>query len=64
MIVQIDLPPGFGPYCFRIHGKMYHQIGSLYTEPGQKAQFGQLYILDSSLALQERMENAANESCM
>jgi hypothetical protein len=43
---------------------MYHQIGSLYTEPGQKAQFGQLYILDSSLALQERMENAANESCM
>ncbi len=29
----------------------------------QRAQFGQLYILDSSLALEERMGNAANENC-
>ena len=63
MGAQIDLPPGFGPYCFRIHGQIYHRIGPLHPDPGQRAQFGQLYILDSSLALKERMGNAANEKC-
>ena len=60
----IDLPQGFGPYCFRIHGQIYHRIGPLHPASGQKAQFGQLYILDSSLALKERMGNVANDGCL
>ncbi|CAF1394809.1 unnamed protein product [Rotaria sordida] len=63
MGAEIDLPQGFGPYCFRIHGQIYHRIGPLHPGPGQRAHFGQLYILDSSLALKERMGNAANENC-
>ncbi|CAF1168023.1 unnamed protein product [Rotaria sordida] len=63
MGAEIDLPQGFGPYCFRIHGQIYHRIGPLNPGPGQRAQFRQLYILDSSLALKERMGNAANENC-
>ncbi|CAF4797531.1 unnamed protein product, partial [Rotaria sp. Silwood2] len=63
MGAQIDLPQGYGPYCFRIHRQIYHRIGPLHPEPDQRAQFGQLYFLDSSLALKERMGNAANENC-
>ncbi|CAF4775699.1 unnamed protein product, partial [Rotaria sp. Silwood2] len=63
MGAQIDLPQGYGPYCFRIHGQIYHRIGPLHPESEQRAQFGQLYILDSSLALKERMGNVANENC-
>ncbi|CAF4463959.1 unnamed protein product [Rotaria sp. Silwood2] len=43
MGAQIDLPQGYGPYCFRIHGQIYHRIGPLHPEPDQRAQFGQLY---------------------
>ena len=63
MGAHIDLPKGYGPYCFRIHGQIYHRIGPLHPESDQKAQFGQLYILNSSLALKERMRNVANENC-
>ncbi|CAF2785995.1 unnamed protein product [Rotaria sp. Silwood2] len=63
MGAQIDLPQGYGPYCFRIHGQIYHRIGPLHPESEQRAQFGQLYIFDSFLALKERMENVANENC-
>ncbi|CAF4381702.1 unnamed protein product, partial [Rotaria sordida] len=63
MGAQIDLSQGFGPYCFRIHGQIYYRIGPLHPDPDQKAQFGQIYILGSSLALKERMGNAANENC-
>ncbi|CAF5086193.1 unnamed protein product, partial [Rotaria sp. Silwood1] len=62
MGAQIDLPQGYGPYCFRIHGEIYHRIGPLHSESDQRAQFGQLYILDSSLTLKERMGNVANEN--
>ncbi|CAF3412207.1 unnamed protein product [Rotaria socialis] len=63
MGAQIDLPKGFVPYCFGIHGQIYHWIGPLHPEPDQQAQFGQIYILDSSLALEERMGRVANERC-
>ncbi|CAF0907424.1 unnamed protein product [Rotaria sordida] len=63
MGAQIDLPQGFGPCCFHTHGQIYHRIRPLHPDPGQRAQFGQLYILDSSMTLKERMGNAANENC-
>ncbi|CAF3852662.1 unnamed protein product [Rotaria sp. Silwood1] len=63
MGAQIDFPQGFGPYCFRIHGQIYHRIGPLHPDPDQRAQFGPFYILDSFVALKERIVNAANENC-
>ena len=60
MEAQIATPMGSGPYCFRIYGQIYHRIGALHPEAGQQAQYGQLYILDSALALQERMGNVGN----
>jgi len=27
---QITLPSEYGPYCFKIHGSIYHCISSLY----------------------------------
>ncbi len=63
MGAQIAPPTSSGPYCFRIHGQVYHRIGSLHPEEGQRAQYGQLYILDSALALEERMGNAGNDRC-
>ena len=38
-------------------------IGPLHPEFDQRAQSGQLFTLDSSLALKERMENVVNENC-
>jgi len=35
-----------GAYCFRIHGLLYHRIGSLLPEPGSAAKFAQIYIYD------------------
>lgn len=43
---NIDFPPGRGPYCFRIHGQMYHKISNINT--GSAAKFGQLYFLESA----------------
>ena len=63
MGVQIATLTGSGPYCFRIHGQIYHRIGALHPEAGQQAQYGQLYILDSALALQERLGNVGNVRC-
>ena len=60
MGAQIATPTGSGPYYFRIHGQIYHRIGALHPEAGQQAQYGQLYILDSALTLQERMGNVGN----
>lgn len=37
---QINLPQGYGAYCFRIHKQIFHQIGSIHPEFGQRAQFG------------------------
>ena len=51
MGVQIATLTGSGPYCFRIHGQIYHRIGALHPEAGRQAQYGQFYILDSALAL-------------
>ena len=53
---QMAPPPGFGPYCFRIHGQIYHRTGGLHPPDGETGQYGQLYILDGSDALSVRAE--------
>ncbi|MCP3668651.1 MAG: hypothetical protein GY696_40250, partial [Gammaproteobacteria bacterium] len=61
---HIDLPPGFGPYCFKIHGGIYHQIGPLHPVEGEPPKYAQLYIVDAELAQRERMGQTANENCL
>ena len=48
-------PPGRGPYCFRIHGQVYHRTGTLHPEQSKQPQFGQLYILDGHEATSTRL---------
>ncbi|KAI9558394.1 hypothetical protein GHT06_015173 [Daphnia sinensis] len=67
MRAQIDIPTGRGPYCFRIHGQIYHDtLASRYLNqdtlnPAPK--YAQLYFIDSSQANEFRGNNPANERC-
>src|SRR5688572_16287663 len=45
---------GQGISNFRIHGQIYHQIGSLLPEEGQSPGFSQLYIYDSKHEIENR----------
>jgi hypothetical protein len=47
--------PPTGVYAYKIHGQMYHRISTLHPNPNQQHRYAQLYIIDSELALQERM---------
>jgi hypothetical protein len=44
---SIDTIPSQGISNFRIHGQVYHLIGPLLPEEGQRPAFAQLYIYDS-----------------
>ncbi|XP_021960165.1 uncharacterized protein LOC110856031 [Folsomia candida] len=60
---NLTSPPGHGPYCFRIHGQIYHRAGTLHPEEGQPRKFAQLYILDSGLAAEQRLSLTENSKC-
>ncbi|KAK6012893.1 hypothetical protein OSTOST_21925 [Ostertagia ostertagi] len=63
MGAQVDSLPGRGPYCYRIHGQIYHRLGPLHPRNGEPRQYGQIYILDTELAAQQRLGNARNTNC-
>jgi len=45
-----------GPYTFRIHGEMYHRIGSLFPQSTVKSpSFAQIYIFDTDNETQNRL---------
>ncbi|GBM60148.1 hypothetical protein AVEN_38478-1 [Araneus ventricosus] len=48
MGTEIKAPPGTGPYCFHIHGQIYHMVSPLHSNERNKPVYGQLYIFDSS----------------
>ncbi|GBM32040.1 hypothetical protein AVEN_127379-1 [Araneus ventricosus] len=62
MGAEIKAPPGTGPYCFHIHGEIYHMVSPLYSNEGNKSGYVQLYIFYSSEASNRRMEN--NQDCL
>ncbi|GBN96392.1 hypothetical protein AVEN_7481-1 [Araneus ventricosus] len=62
MGAEVKSPPGNGPYCFRIHGHIYHRIAPLYSNERFKPGYVQLYIFDASEANSRRLEN--NPSCL
>src|ERR1044071_4961690 len=43
-----------GVYTFRIHGEMYHRIGTLLSDPETQPQFAQIYIYDTDHETQNR----------
>jgi hypothetical protein len=63
MEAKLDPPPGRGPFVYRIHDQIYHSIGNLHPESGDKPSYGQLYILDAGLAASERNSHPANSAC-
>lgn len=60
MGAKLDTPKGYGPYCFRIHGQVYHRTGTLHPADGELRQYAQLYILDTEEANAERAKHYAN----
>ena len=56
-------PPGFGPYCFRIHGQIYHRAGVLHPDEGAPRKYAQLFILDDEMASRQRMSLTENAGC-
>ena len=60
---QIAPPPGHGPYCFRIHGQIYHRSSSLYPGNGAAPSYSQLYIIEGDQAVRARMNHTANQMC-
>ena len=49
-----------GPYCYTIHGQVYHCTSSLYPNTKNTESFAQLYVLDPKIALQRRKERPEN----
>ncbi|GBL98679.1 hypothetical protein AVEN_19722-1 [Araneus ventricosus] len=62
MGAEIKAPSGTGPFCFSIHGQIYHMVSSLCSNKRNKPDYGQLYIFDSSEASNRCMEN--NQACL
>ena len=60
---NIASPPGFGPYCFRIHGQIYHRAGALHPDEGAPRKYAQLFILDDEVASRQRMTLPENAGC-
>jgi hypothetical protein len=56
-------PRGTGPYCFKIHGQIYHRTGTLHPENEQPRVFSQIYILDTEEATECRKSKPENEGC-
>ncbi|TBU10040.1 hypothetical protein CWI38_0403p0030 [Hamiltosporidium tvaerminnensis] len=60
---NIKIPQGSGPFCYRIHGQMYHISGTLHPDKNHSRQYAQLYIFDEDVANNERINEPANKTC-
>ncbi|KIH45089.1 hypothetical protein ANCDUO_24875, partial [Ancylostoma duodenale] len=63
MTANLDIPRGGAPYCFRVHGQIYHSIGALRPLPGQPTVFAQIYIFDTDQAANELAGRPINREC-
>lgn len=61
-IKSVDIP-GRGPYCFKLHGQVYHMVGSLQPPAGVAPSYAGLFVVDFDTALQHRVVNEANKNC-
>jgi hypothetical protein len=51
---------GSGPYAFRLHGGLYHRMGSLLPLHDHEASYAQLYIHDPQVALATQNQRNSN----
>ena len=56
-------PCGTGPYCFRVHGQIYHNTSNFNPKTNEARKYAQLYVVDSDEANNTRMNNTANTKC-
>ncbi|KIK90778.1 hypothetical protein PAXRUDRAFT_151152 [Paxillus rubicundulus Ve08.2h10] len=49
-----------GPYIYKIHGEVYHYMGSFLPAGDDAPVFGQLYIYDPAVSLNSRMQQNQN----
>ena len=61
MGANISAPPGRGPYCFRIHGQVYHNTASVGDTENPK--YADLYFIDAAQAIDYRASVEANGGC-
>jgi hypothetical protein len=59
---QAEVPAG-GPFTYRVHGQIYHLIGSLHPSRPDRRCFSSFYIFDPATAARERMNHHATENC-
>ena len=52
---------GHGTYAYRIHGEAYVQVGHVGSE---SPTYNQLFVIDSELALEYRMQRNENRKCL
>ncbi|XP_051157417.1 uncharacterized protein LOC127279225 [Leptopilina boulardi] len=64
MGAKLEIPKGYGPYVFRVHGQVYHNTCALHPDDNENRKYGQLYILDTNDAVLERLKNKCNEKCL
>ncbi|XP_065317560.1 uncharacterized protein LOC135925912 [Gordionus sp. m RMFG-2023] len=63
MGAQISNSLNPGPYCFRIHGQIYHRTSHLYPSTGMPPKFAQLYVLETTQAVNGRLHMKENSGC-
>jgi len=61
MGANISAPPGRGPYCFRLHGQVYHNTASVGDTENPK--YADLYFIDAAQANDYRASVEANGGC-
>jgi hypothetical protein len=52
-----------GPYCFKIHGQVYHNTYNLNSITGDR-KYAQLYVIDTEMATDTRLNVASNRACL
>lgn len=55
---------GGGPPFYKIHGQMYHRVGSTTPAPGYAPSYAQLYFMDTGEALRQMQGKTENHKCL
>ncbi|UYV80109.1 hypothetical protein LAZ67_18001721 [Cordylochernes scorpioides] len=63
MGAQVDVFSEQGPFCYRIHGQIYHLTGPLHPHGNRAPSYAQLYILDSEAANNTRIAASRPLEC-
>ena len=53
-----SLLDGSGPYILKLYGELYHIHGALIPNENRDASYAQLYIYDSQMVLNQRMNKS------